>query len=124
MTYSTVAECVDGLDEPACDAPAAPQLGDIEVFQIAGRMCGPGGMQDKVRQPGQLTPCSATSPCTAQVGSHNAAQVRSLTLRGKHGPVEVRRTDHDRVGGHGPNPEEAEDMHRLIASEGVPYIDD
>jgi hypothetical protein len=87
-------------------------------------MCGPGGMQDKVRQPGQLTPCSATSPCTAQVGSHNAAQVRSLTLRGKHGPVEVRRTDHDRVGGHGPNPEEAEDMHRLIASEGVPYVDD
>ena len=40
---------------PACDVPAAPQLGDREVFQIADRICGPGGaMHDQVRQPGQL----------------------------------------------------------------------
>jgi hypothetical protein len=27
-----VGECIDGLDEPLCDVPAAPRFGDIEVF--------------------------------------------------------------------------------------------
>ena len=37
-----VGECVDGLDEPACDvpSPAAPRLGDIEIFQVTGRVRG------------------------------------------------------------------------------------
>ena len=81
MSAEPVGECVDGLDEPACDVAAAPRLGGVEVLQVAGRVRGPrGGMQAQVRQPGQadLT-CSATSPCTAEVGSHSAARVRSVT---------------------------------------------
>jgi hypothetical protein len=34
---------------------AAPRLGDVEVLQVAGQVRGPGGgMQDQVRQPGQV----------------------------------------------------------------------
>jgi hypothetical protein len=28
-----VGEGIDGLDRPACDVPAAPRVGDIEVFR-------------------------------------------------------------------------------------------
>jgi hypothetical protein len=50
-----VSERVDGLDEPVCDVPAAPRLGDVEVFQVAGRVRGPGGgMEDQMREPCQL----------------------------------------------------------------------
>jgi hypothetical protein len=50
-----VGECVDGLDEPVCDVPAAPLLGDLEVFQVAGRVHGPGGgMEDQMCEPSQV----------------------------------------------------------------------
>jgi hypothetical protein len=35
-----ISECIDGHDEPMCDIPAAPLLGDIKVFQVAGRVRG------------------------------------------------------------------------------------
>jgi hypothetical protein len=50
-----VGECVDGLDEPACDIPPPPRLGGIEIFQVTGRVRGShGGMEAQVREPSRL----------------------------------------------------------------------
>src|SRR5215207_2823261 len=88
-----VSECVDGLDMPVCDVPAAPRLGDVEVFQIAGRVRGPGsGMEDQMREPGQLILLFGDESVRRR---RRVAQRRPGALghlRCQHRPVEVELT--------------------------------
>ena len=85
-----VGECVDGLDEPACDVRAAPRLGGIEIFQVTGRVRGShGGMEDQVREPGQVIFLFGDESVHRR---GRVAQRRPGSLgdvRGEHGPVEV-----------------------------------
>jgi hypothetical protein len=85
-----IGECVDGVDEPACDVPATPLLGDVEVLQVAGRVRGPGGgMEDQVREPGQLIFLFGDESVhrRGRVAQRRPGVFRDL--RGESGPVEV-----------------------------------
>ena len=88
-----VGKCIDGPDEPACNVAAAPRLGDIEVFQIAGWVRGPGGgMEDQAREPGQVTLLFGDEAVHRR-GRVAQRRPGSLgNLRGEHGPVEVEMT--------------------------------
>jgi hypothetical protein len=85
-----VGECVDGLDEPACDVPPPHGFGGIDIFQVTGRVRGShGGMEDQVREPSQLIfPFGDKSV-------HRRGRVAQRLpgtlddLRRKHGPVEA-----------------------------------
>src|SRR5207342_1476470 len=85
-----VSECVDGLDEPVCNVAAAPRLADVEVFQIAGRVRGPGGgMQDQVSEPGQMIFLFGDESMHRR-GRVAQRRPGSLgDLRREYGPVEV-----------------------------------
>ena len=88
-----MSESIDGLDEPACNAAAAPRLGDVEVFQVTGGVRGPGGgMEDQVREPGQLIFLFGDESVHRGVRVAQRRPGSLADLRGEHGPVEVKIT--------------------------------